>query len=181
MPAHADLYGLLAEFHRPEELVAAARAVHEAGYRRIDAYTPFPVHHLPEAIGFRRTRMPLVVLVGGILGCAGGYLMQYWMNVVDYPLNIGGRSLHSWPAFIPITFECTILLASLAGVLGMLALNGLPRPHHPLFSIPQFDRASTDRFFLCVEADDPLFHPDTTRTLLASLHPAEVIDVPQVT
>ena len=177
--AVANLYGLLAEFDDPDRLVAASRQVHAAGYRRFDAYSPFPVHGLADAVGFRKTSMSVVVLVGGILGGAGGYVMQYWMTVIDYPINVGGRPLHSWPSFLPATFECTILLAALAGVLGMLALNGLPRPHHPLFNVPEFDRASSDRFFLCIEARDPQFHEETTRNLLESLDPVGVFDVPQ--
>ena len=176
--AIANLYGLLAEFDDPNQLLAAAHRVEAAGYRRVDAYSPFPVHGLADALGFRRTRMSLVVLIGGILGGAGGYLMQYWMTVIDYPINVGGRPLHSWPSFLPATFECTILLAALAGVLGMLALNGLPRPHHPLFAVPEFDRASTDRFFLCIEARDPLFHEETTRRFLSDLNPIAIFDVP---
>lgn len=177
--AVANLYGLLAEFDDPNELVAASHHVLAAGYRRFDAYSPFPVHGLADAVGFYKTRISLVVLVGGILGGVGGYIMQYWMTVIDYPINVGGRPLHSWPSFLPATFECTILLAALSGVLGMLALNGLPRPHHPLFNVPEFDRASSDRFFLCVEARDPQFHEETTRKLLESLKPVGVFDVPQ--
>ena len=176
--AVATLYGLLAQFDDAEHLVAASHRVLAAGYRRFDAYSPFPVHGLADAVGFRKTHMSIVVLIGGILGGLGGYLMQYWMTVIDYPINVGGRPLHSWPAFLPATFECTILIAALAGVLGMLALNGLPRPHHPLFNVPEFDRASSDRFFLCIQSIDPQFHPETTRKLLQTLNPIGVYDVP---
>ncbi|MGH7202132.1 MAG: DUF3341 domain-containing protein [Planctomycetaceae bacterium] len=172
------LYGLLAEFDDPDRLLLAARRARAEGYQRVDAYSPFPMEELADAIGFHRTRMPLVVLIGGIVGTVGGYALQYWVSVIEYPLNIGGRALHSWPAFIPVTFECAVLAASLFAVLGMLALNGLPRPHHPLFQVPQFDRATVDRFFLCIPAADAKFHPATTRQFLEDLQPIEVIDVP---
>jgi hypothetical protein len=173
------LYGLVAEFDSPTALVAAARAAHEKGYRQMDGYTPFPVEDLADALGFHRTRLPLVVLLGGITGCVGGFFMQYWIAAIDYPLNIGGRPLNSWPMFIPITFELTILLASLTAVLGMLAMNGLPMPYHPLFNVPRFALASRDRFFLCIEARDPQFDAEGTRQFLASLNPREVTEVPQ--
>lgn len=172
-------YGLLAEFSGPEELVAAARKVHEAGYRRVEAYSPMPVEGLAEALEFRRTAMPLVILIGGLFGAGAGYLLQYWVSVHAYPLNVAGRPLHSWPAFIPVTFEMTILCASLAGVLGMLALNGLPRPHHPLFGVNAFSRASRDGFFLCIQAADPLFSPESSREFLQNSGAIEVFDVPQ--
>src|SRR5205823_14656862 len=127
----------------------AVRAAHREGYRRMDAYTPFPVEELSHALGFRHTRLPFLILIGGICGCVGGYLLQYWVSAVAYPMNIGGRPLNSWPMFIPVTFEVTILLAALTTVLGMLALNGLPAPYHPLFHVPRFAMASRDRFFLC--------------------------------
>lgn len=172
------LYGILAEFDDPHAIVEAAKRVRREGYRRVDAYTPHPVHGLSDALDFHRTRMPLVVLIGALLGAAGGYFLQYWASVIEYPLNIGGRPLHSWPAFIPVTFECTVLVASLFAVLGLFALCGLPRPHHPLFGVRQFDRASVDRFFLCIEARDEKFHEETTRKFLETLHPCEIIDVP---
>lgn len=170
-------YGLLAEFEDAESLVHAAHDVTERGYRHVDAFAPFPVHHLAEALGFHRSRMSLVVLVGAICGLVGGYGMQYWMAAVDYPLNIGGRPAHSWPAFIPVTFELTILAAALSAVLGMLALNGLPRPHHPLFAIDAFKRANQDGFFLCIESTDPMFDEAKVRDLLRDLHAKEVWDV----
>jgi hypothetical protein len=175
--ASPALYGLLAEFRTAEELTAAARAVCEAGYRRVEAYSPHPVEGLADALGFKRTRLPLIVLVGGICGGLAGYALQWWTTVVAYPLNIGGRPLHSWPAFIPVTFELTILGASLAAVLGMLALNGLPRPHHPLFNVPDFSLASQNRFFLCVEATDAKFDPKSTTEFFQQLGASKVTAV----
>jgi hypothetical protein len=154
----ADVYGVLGEFASAEELLEAAHATREAGYQRTDAYAPFPVHGLAAALGARSTRLPLIVLVGGICGGVLGYLLQYFCAAVDYPLNVGGRPPHSWPSFVPVTFELTILGAALSAVLGMLALNGLPQPHHPLFNVPEFSLASQNRFFLCIEATDPLFN-----------------------
>jgi hypothetical protein len=176
--AREGLYGLMAEFENPTDLVNAARAAHEAGYRRMDAYTPFPVEGLAEAIGFRRTRVPLLVLIGGVTGCVGGYLMQYYCAAVSYPVDIGGRPLNSWPMFIPVTFEVTVLVASITAVVGMLALNGLPTPYHPTFNVPRFALASRDRFFLCVESRDPKFDAEATRQFLAGLRPREVSEVP---
>lgn len=171
------LYGLLAEFDGPEDLVEAARRAEGEGYKRKDAYTPFPVEGLAEALGFRRAKLPFLVLCGALAGGLGGYLLQYYALVVYYPMNIGGRPLHSWPAFIPVTFEMTVLGGAIAAVLGMLALNGLPRPHHPLFSVPRFELASRSHFFLCIEARDPRFDRQKTREFLESLQPREVIEV----
>jgi hypothetical protein len=168
-PDPARVYGLLAEFATAEELTAAVEAVRNEGYARIDAYSPMPVEGLGEALGLRHTRLPLLVLIGGLVGGVTGYLMQWWMMTVSYPLNIGGRPLHSWPAFIPITFELTILGAALTAVLGMLALNGLPQPYHPLFNVPEFSLASQNRFFLCIEAADKLFDATRSRELLERL------------
>ena len=174
----SGLYGLLAEFERPEDLVRAARRAHEEGYRRLDAYSPLPVHGLADALGFHHTRLPLIVLLGGLAGAAGGYYLQYWISVVDYPINVGGRPYNSWPAFLVVTFELTILVAALSAVLGMLALNGLPRPHHPVFNVSAFRRASRDRFFLAIETGDPRYDPDRTRDFLRSLNPTAVHEVP---
>lgn len=171
------LYGLMAEFVQPKQLVAAAEHARKEGYRKMDAYSPYPVEGLAEALGFRRTRVPLITLIGGLVGCVGGFYMQYWIAAVDYPLNIGGRPLNSWPAFIPVTFELTVLGASTFAVFGMLALNKLPQPHHPLFNIPRFKRASVDKFFLCVEAHDPKFNLAETARLLQSVNAQHVTEV----
>jgi hypothetical protein len=171
------IYGLMAEFTSPEALLAAARRAYTEGYRRMDAYSPFPVEGLAEAIGFRKNLLPLIVLLGGIAGAAGGFYLQYWISVADYPLNIGGRPLNSWPAFIPVTFELTILLAALSAVLGLLALNGLPMPYHPVFNVERFELASRNRFFLCIEARDPIFDRETTRRFLEDTGPHGVYEV----
>jgi hypothetical protein len=175
--ARIPLYGLMAEFRSPETLLAAARRASGEGFKRMDAYTPFPVEGLAEAIGFHRTRVPLIVLIGGIVGCLGGFFLQYWVAVIDYPLNVGGRPLNSWPSFIPVTFEMTILVAALSAFLGVLALNGLPMPYHPVFNVEQFELASRNRFFLCIEAADPLFDRERTAKFLESLKPEGVYEV----
>lgn len=173
------VYGMMAEFDTLPHLIEAARKTRAEGYRRIDAYTPFPVEELAEIIGAPRTGLPLLVLLGGAFGAIGGYYLQYWTMAVDYPLNIGGRPLHSWPSFIPVTFETTVLAAALAAVLGMLALNGLPQPYHPVFNVPRFALASRDRFFLVVEARDKKYDAVATRRFLEGLEGArEVVDVP---
>ena len=177
MAREPHIYGLLAEFDGPEALVAAAAKVRAAGYRRMDAYSPMPIEGLSEAIGFHHTRLPLLVLTGGILGCAAGFFLQYWVSVIEYPLIIGGRPFNSWPAFIPVTFETTILFAALTAVLGMLALNGLPTPYHPVFNAPNFLLATRNRFFLCIEARDPKFDRAATREFLQNLGAREVSEV----
>jgi hypothetical protein len=168
----------LAEFDSAAHLVAAARRVRDEGYQKTDAFSPFPVEGLDEALGVRQTRLPFLVLLGGLIGCVGGYFMLWYSAVIDYPFNIGGRPFHSWPAFIPITFELTILTAALFTVFAVLGLNGLPMPYHPVFNVPSFALASRDRFFLCVEAIDPKFHLEETRRFLESLSPREVNEVP---
>jgi hypothetical protein len=173
----SGIYGIMAEFDDPNAVVAAARRTHDAGYRRINAYSPYPVEELSEAIGYHRNYVPLVVLVCGILGGLGGFALQAWTSAIDYPLNIGGRPLISTPSFIPITFECTILLAALAAFLGMVIMNRLPQPYHPVFNVPAFSRASQDRFFLCVKADDPRFNAKETRAFLESLGAKNVSEV----
>jgi hypothetical protein len=172
------IYGLAAEFGSPTELLAAARAAREAGYTRADAYSPLPIEGLAGAVGARHSHLPTLVFLGGLIGAIIGYGLQYVSAVYWYPLNVGGRPLNSWPAFIPVTFECTILGASLAAVFGMFAVNGLPMPYHPLFHLPRFARASRDLFFLCVEARDPIFDLDQTRGFLESLGPRAVEEVP---
>src|SRR5260370_8387135 len=154
---HHALYGVMAEFDTPTDLVVAARRTYEAGYRRINGYSPYPIEELSEAIGFTHTRLPLIVFIGGLLGGLGGFFMQYWMEVVNYPLNVGGKPYNSWPAFVPITFECTVLCAAFAAVVGMLALNKLPQPYHPVFNAPDFSLATSDRVFLVIESKDPNF------------------------
>jgi hypothetical protein len=167
----------MAEFEDHAQVVEAAKRAREAGYRCMDAYTPFPVEDLPEALGCKATTVPLIVLIGGIAGALGGYFMQWYAMAVDYPLNIGGRPFNSWPAYIPITFELLVLCAATSAVVGMLALNHLPQPHHPVFNVPGFARASTDRFFLCIEARDPKFDASTTRRFLEGLKPKTVQEV----
>jgi hypothetical protein len=177
MNEQQEIYGLMAEFDDPEALLAAARRAYEEGYRKMDAYTPFPVHGLADAIGHRGRRLPFIALIGGIVGAVGGYVLQVYTMAIDYPLNVGGRPLNSWPAFIPVTFELTVLIAAFSTVLGMLALNGLPEPYHPVFNVPSFELASRNRFFLCIQASDPCFDRDETRRFLASLQPHEVVEV----
>ena len=172
-----QLYGVMAQFDSPSALVAAAHETYAAGYRDINGYSPFPIEELTEAIGFKRTTLPLIVLAGGVLGGLGGFFMQYWMEVIDYPINVGGKPFNSWPAFIPITFECTVLAAAFAAVLGMLALNKLPQPYHPVFNAPNFALATRDSFFLVVEAKDPKFDHDEVMRFLKSLEAREVVDV----
>jgi hypothetical protein len=172
-----SLYGVMAEFDNPTDLVAAAQRTYEAGYRRINGYSPYPIEELSEAIGFTRTSLPLIVLIGGILGGLGGFFMQYWMEVIDYPLNVGGKPYNSWPAFIPITFECTVLMAAFAAVLGMLVLNNLPQPYHPVFNAPNFALATRDSFFLVIEASDHKFEHDEVMHFMKTLEPKDLIDV----
>jgi hypothetical protein len=170
-------YGMMAEFGNPEDLIAAAERVHEAGYRKVEAYTPYPIEEVVDALDQHHTRLPLFVLLGGLLGGTAGYSLQYWASIINYPLNIGGRPLHSWPAFIIPTFECTILGASLAAVLGMILLNGLPMPYHPAFNVRRFAAASSDGYFLMIESRDPKFDAEETRRFLSELNPSEVSDV----
>ena len=173
-PAAVTPYSLLAEFDGPDALLAAARRAYAEGYRRMDAYSPLPVEGLAESMGFTHNRIPLVVLVGGLLGGLGGYLMQWYSATIDYPIDVGGRPFHSWPSFIPITFELTVLMAALGAVFGMLALNGLPMPYHPVFNVPAFARASSNGFFLSIQAVDPRFDPEATTRFLEELHPRSI-------
>ncbi len=172
------VYGLMAEFDTVNEAIAAAHRVHDAGYRKIDAYSPFPVEELSEAIGFHHNGVALICLIGGLLGGTAAYVLQWWVNTQGYPVNIGGRPLHSWPAFIIVTFEMTILFSGLSAVFGMLALNGLPQPYHPVFNVPQFDAASRDKFFIVIFASDKKYDPVGTRQFLESLNPTSVAEVP---
>ena len=173
----AELYGLAAEFDTPEAVIDAANRAREAGYKKMDAYTPFPVNGLDEALGMTNTRLGWLVLIMGILGGAAAFFMQYYANAIFYPLNIGGKPLNSWPNFIIITFECTVLFAAFTAGLFMLARNGLPQPYHPIFNTPNFGSATRDHFFLCIEADDPAFELDKTRDFLEDLSPLRVSEV----
>jgi hypothetical protein len=176
--SEAALYGLLAEFPTADSLCAAARHVREHGYTRVEAYSPFAIEGLDEIVGADKGWIAPLTLLGGLLGGAGTYFLQWYAAVVDYPIDIGGRPLHSWPAFIPATFEITILGAALAAVVTMLVANGLPRLHHPLFEVEEFELASRNRFFLCLPARDPVFAPGPARDLLAGLHPLLLCEVP---
>ena len=176
-PEHEPIPGLMAEFDNPTDLLAAADRARIAGYTDMDAYSPYPIEELNEALGLKPNRLPLITLLGGIFGGLGGYGLEYWTQVIAWPMNIGGRPFHSWPHYIPVTFECTVLGASLAAFVGMLALNGLPRPYHPVFNVPAFDRASRDRFFLCIESTDPKFDRGATESFLKDLHPVGVAEV----
>jgi hypothetical protein len=171
------IYGLIAEFDSPQALLDGVRETYEHGYRKIDAFSPFPVEGLADAMGFKHDRLPLLVLIGGILGMTGGYGLAYWTSTIAYPINVGGRPFHSWPSFLPVTFETTVLFAALTAVLGMLALNGLPQPHHPVFNAERFALASRDRFFLLIEADDLLFEHDSARGFLEGLRAEQVSEV----
>ena len=170
-------HGLMAEFESSDDLLEAAKQARDKGYRRMDAYSPVPVHGLGEVLGFRCDKLPIVVFIAGVIGACLGYGLCYFVSVIDYPLNVGGRPFHSGPSFIPVTFELTILCATLTAAIGMLIANGLPQPYHPVFNVESFDRASQDRFFLCIEADDDKFDNSATRQFLQSLNPTEVSEV----
>ena len=172
-------FGLLAEFKSAHELAHATRRAREAGYSRIEAYSPYPSDELEEAMALKRSPVPLLVLGGGLAGLIGGFLLQYWASVIEYPMNVGGRPLNSWPAFIPVTFETTVLLAVLTAVGSVLLLSLLPHPYHPVFNVPEFVRASQDRFFLAVDARDPKYDPDMTRRFMSTLQASEVYNVPR--
>jgi ActD protein len=175
MPAKR-IYGLVAEFESPDQLLKAAQRAREAGYRSVDAFSPMPIEGLAEAVGFGSTRLPLVVLLAGMFGAGGGFFLQWYANVVSFPLNVDGKPFNSWPAFIPITFELTILCAALAATFGMLAMNGLPTPYHPLFNVPRFAMATRGRFFLCIKARDKKFDIGATRQFLETLRPFGVYE-----
>jgi hypothetical protein len=171
-------YGIMAEFNDPQALLDAANATREAGYKDIDAYSPFPIHGLSDAIGFGHTKLSGLILAMGILGGCSGYFMCWYANVMSYPLNIGGKPFSPWAAWVPITFECTILFAAFGAVFGMLALNGLPMPYHPVFNVKRFENASRDRFFLVIQSRDPKFETDSVYKFMDTLKPREVVDVP---
>ncbi len=172
-----NLYGVMAEFDTPEQVVRAARAAREAGYQKMDAYTPFPIHEMDAALGIKKTILPLLIFGAGIAGGLGGYLMIYYMLVIDYPIIVGGRPFNSIPAWIPIIFECTVLAAATMAVVGMIALNGLPQPYHPVFNAPRFELASREKFFLAIETVDEKFNHDETTEFLKGLDAREVFDV----
>jgi len=171
------IYGVMAEFDNPTALVNAARAAREKGYRKLDAYSPFPIEELSEALHLHKNMLPLIVLCGGILGGLTGFLLQYYITVFYFPINVAGRPLNSWPSYVIITFELTILFAAISAVLGLLGLCGLPMPYHPVFNVPRFVTASRNRFFLCIESSDPLFDHDKTCEFLETLEPREVSEV----
>jgi len=171
------IYGVMAEFDNPTSLVNAAREARARGYRKMDAYSPFPIEALTEALHLPKSKLPMLVLMGGIIGGLTGYLLQYYVTVIYFPINIAGRPLHSWPMYIVITFELTILFAALSAVFGLLALCGLPMPYHPTFNVPHFAKASRNRFFLCIEATDPIFDRKATEDFLDSLDAQEVCEV----
>lgn len=175
--APSGIHGIVAEFEQPEDVLAAATKAYDAGYRKMDAYSPFPVHGLSEAIGFKDNRVPWMIFLCGLTGACGGLAMQWFTSAVDYPWNVGGKPYFSWPAFIPVTFESTILLSAFGAVFGMLAMNGLPRPYHSIFNAKRFERASLDRFFLCIEAEDPRFDVVETARFLRGTNAANVSEV----
>jgi hypothetical protein len=172
------IYGLMAEFDSAQELLDAAERTHQAGYKKMDAYSPFPIEGLAEAIGFEKNSVALVVLICAIIGGLSAYALQYWVAVITYPTNIGGRPYHSWPSFIIVTFELTILFGGLSSAIGMIALNGLPMPYHPVFNVAEFAKASENKFFLVVESTDPKFDPAGTRSFLSALAPRMIAEVP---
>ncbi len=172
------IYGLLAEFDDVNDAIVAAKSAYAAGYRKLDAYAPFPVEEHSEAVGFQKNGVALVCLCGGLLGCTGAFILQWWINTISYPINIGGRPLNSWPSFIIVTFEMTILFSGLSAVFGMLALNGLPMPYHPVFNVPRFYLATKDRFFLTVFSSDKNYDAVRTRQFLEGLNPISVAEVP---
>jgi uncharacterized membrane protein len=171
------VYGVMAEFEDPTSLVNAARNAYQNGFRKLDAYTPFPIEELSEVLHLHKNKLPLIVLIGALTGALTGYLLQYFVTVIYFPINIAGRPLHSWPSYIVITFELTILFGAISAVLGLLGLCGLPMPYHPVFNVPRFSEHSRDRFFLCIEATDPLFDLEKTSRFLEGMEAKEVSEV----
>ncbi len=174
-----DIYGIMAEFDTPTELVDAATKARLAGYTKTDAFSPFPLHEIDEALGIKRSILPMLVFCGGVTGLLSGIALQVFVHYIDYPLNIGGRPYLSWVSFVPPAYELTILLAGFTAVFGMLFLNGLPRPYHPVFNVPRFALATREKFFLVIEAADPKYRYDDVRSFMETLKPQEVFDVPE--
>lgn len=170
-------YALVAEFTSAEALLDAAEKTGQAGYRNTDAYTPFSVPGMSDALRFHDVRMPFLIFTGGLIGCFTGFTLQWYTAAVDYPLSVGGKPFNSLPSFFPVSFECTILFASLTAFICTFALNGLPKPYHPIFNTPGFLRASKDRFFLAIETSDPLYDADETRKFLEGLGAEAVSEV----
>ncbi len=173
----SKLFCIAAEFDHEDKLLEACATTRDAGFKNFEAYSPFPVHGLREAIGFKRPILPWVIFAGGLVGLTAGFSLCYWVSAIELPYNIGGRPLNSWPSFIPVTFEVTVLVSALTTVIGMFAFNGLPRPNHPIFNHPNFERASQDRFFLTIESEDPKFEPEATTAFLRGLNPLDVTEV----
>ena len=167
-------FGLMAEFTHEEDFINATRKVRDEGYKKLDAYSPYPIEEIIDILHLHKNKLPLIVLIGGIMGGVGCYFMEYFASVIHYPMNIGGRPLHSWPSFLPPAYEITILGAAIAAVVGMLALNGLPMPYHPVFNVPEFEKASNDGFFLCIESEDANFDLEKTQKFLEALNPVKV-------
>jgi hypothetical protein len=172
-------YGLLAEFDHPDALVHATKQAVAAGYTKLDGYSPYAVGEVADALGYKKSEMGPVMFIGGLIGACSGFFMEVFLMAIDYPINIGGRPYVSWPMFIPVCFEMMVLTAALSGVFGLIALCGLPQPYHPLFNVPQFDRATSDRFFLCIESIDPKFDIHQTKEFLGTLQPLSIAEVPQ--
>jgi len=177
MAENSSLYGMMAEFEGPDDLLKAAKDAYAAGYRKMDAFSPMPIHDLSESMGYDKHRVPTIVLICAVIGLLTGFGLQYWVSAIEYPLNIGGRPLVSWPMFIPVTFEVGVLFSAFGAIIGMLILNGLPQPYHPVFNVSDFKSASGDGFFLCIEAEDPQFDASQTRAFLEGLEAKKVNDV----
>jgi hypothetical protein len=178
-PAAPTVFGLLAEFKTGDEMAAALRKAKAAGYSRMDGYSPYPVGEAADALEFPKSEMGAIMFIGGVTGAFSGFIMQYWANTYGYALIVGGRPFFSWPSFIPITFEMMVLTTALTGLFALLAICGLPRYHHPLFNSKAFDRATRDRFFVCIEASDPKYDPIATRALLSEQNPVSIEEVPE--